>query len=147
VATGEPGPIAVGDFEAGPGILPVLDADGAAKLARHGVLLDARSAARYRGEDPVDVVPGHIPGAYSAPTVQNSTQDGRWLPEAALRARFEPLGVGAAEVGVYCGSGVTACHTILTLARLGAPIPALYVGSWSEWSARELPVATGTDRG
>jgi thiosulfate/3-mercaptopyruvate sulfurtransferase len=148
VATGEPGPIAVGDFEAGPGILPVLDAEGAAKLARLGVLLDARSAARYRGEDPVDPVPGHIPGAHSAPTVENTTDDGRWSPQAALRARFEELGaLGAAEVGVYCGSGVTACHTILTLACLGAPIPALYVGSWSEWSVRALPVATGADHG
>jgi thiosulfate/3-mercaptopyruvate sulfurtransferase len=139
VATGEPGPVAVGDFVAGPGQFPVLDAHGAAELARTGLLLDARSTARYRGTDPVDAIPGHIPGAHSAPTSDNTTASGRWRSPQELRDRFVELGaLGAARpVGVYCNSGVTACHTIV----------ALYVGSWSEWSARPLPVATGDDPG
>jgi thiosulfate/3-mercaptopyruvate sulfurtransferase len=149
VATGEPGPVAVGDFRAGPGQFPVLDADAAADLARHGLLLDARSAARYRGEDPVDVVRGHIPGAHSAPTTDNTTASGRWRTPRVLRERFAELGVVGNDrpIGVYCNSGVTACHTILALTSIGAPMPALYVGSWSEWSARDLPAATGPDAG
>lgn len=147
VATGEPGPVGVGDFQAGPGRFPLLDADAAATLARDGLLIDARSAPRYRGEDPVDAVGGHVPGARSTPTALNTDRDGRWLSVDALRARFDEVGVTGAQVGVYCGSGVTACHTILALSILGEPIPALYVGSWSEWSARQLPVATGPDPG
>jgi thiosulfate/3-mercaptopyruvate sulfurtransferase len=149
VATGEPGPVAVGDFVAGTGQFPVLDATAAAALARDGVLIDARSAARYRGEDPVDVVRGHIPGAHSAPTVEVTTASGRWRTPKVLRTRFADLGLTGSpgEVGVYCGSGVTACHTILALASIGEPMPALYVGSWSEWSARNLPIATGPDQG
>jgi thiosulfate/3-mercaptopyruvate sulfurtransferase len=113
------------------------------------VLIDARSAARYRGEDPVDVVRGHIPGAHSAPTVEVTTASGRWRTPKVLRTRFADLGLTGSpgEVGVYCGSGVTACHTILALASIGEPMPALYVGSWSEWSARNLPIATGPDQG
>jgi thiosulfate/3-mercaptopyruvate sulfurtransferase len=149
VASGEPGPVAVGDFAAGPGQFPVLDAEAAAALARDGLLVDARTAARYRGEDPADVVRGHIPGAHSAPTVEITTASGRWRSPKALRERFAELGVTGTDVpvGVYCGSGVTACHTILALASIGAPIPALYVGSWSEWSARELPVVAGGEPG
>ncbi|HEY3603292.1 MAG TPA: sulfurtransferase [Sporichthyaceae bacterium] len=149
VATGEPGPVAVGDFEAGPGALPVLDAEGAAERARDGRLFDARSAVRYRGEDPVDRVRGHIPGAHSAPTTGNTTASGRWRNPKALRTRLTALGLAGSvgQVGVYCNSGVTACHTVLALAAIGEPIPALYVGSWSEWSARNLPIATGPDEG
>jgi thiosulfate/3-mercaptopyruvate sulfurtransferase len=149
VATGEPGPVAVGDFVAGPGQFPVLDAEAAARLARDGLLLDARSALRYRGEDPADAIRGHIPGAHSAQTTDNTTAAGRWRSPKALRERFAALGVAGADgpIGVYCNSGVTACHTIVALASIGEPIPALYVGSWSEWSARELPVAIGAESG
>ncbi|HEY1319677.1 MAG TPA: sulfurtransferase [Streptosporangiaceae bacterium] len=137
------------DFTARPGHVPALDAPAAAALARDGVLLDARAAARYRGDtEPVDPVAGHIPGAVSAPTTENVGPDGRFLPPAALRERFARLGVaGAAPVGVYCGSGVTAAHEILALTVAGLPA-ALYAGSWSEWITDPgRPVAAGPQPG
>jgi thiosulfate/3-mercaptopyruvate sulfurtransferase len=143
-----------GDFTPRPGTLRVLDADGAAALARRGVLLDARAAERYRGDvEPIDRVGGHIPGAVSAPTAQNVEPRGGegaplLRPPQELRARFEELGVtDESEVGVYCGSGVSAAHEVLALTEAGFD-PVLYPGSWSEWSADpERPVATGPERG
>lgn len=138
---------AEGDFEPVPGAVGLLDADGAAVLARSGVLLDARAGERYRGEvEPIDRVGGHIPGALSAPTTDNVAPDGRFLPAEELTARFKSLGAaGDAEVGVYCGSGVSGAHEVLALAVAGIPA-ALYVGSWSEWSSDpERPVAVGPD--
>ncbi|GGV78686.1 MULTISPECIES: sulfurtransferase [Streptomyces] len=138
---------AEGDFAPAPGALPLLDADGAAELARSGLLLDARAGERYRGEvEPIDRVGGHIPGAVSAPTTENVGADGRLLPAADLRERFRKLGAGdGTPVGVYCGSGVSAAHEVLALAVAGIPA-ALYAGSWSEWSADPArPVAVGPD--
>ncbi|WP_084963831.1 sulfurtransferase [Thermoactinospora rubra] len=134
--TKETPPVAPGDFVARPGGMPVLDADGAAALARDGVLLDARAAERYRGEvEPIDPVAGHIPGAVSAPTTGNVDAEGRFLPPARLRSRFASLGVGeGVRAGAYCGSGVTAAHEVLALHLAGVPA-ALYVGSWSNWVA------------
>ncbi|HEU5160711.1 MAG TPA: sulfurtransferase [Streptosporangiaceae bacterium] len=132
-----------GDFIARPDGMPLLDADGAAALAGEGVLLDARAGERYRGEvEPIDPVAGHIPGAVSAPTVGNVGVDGRFLPAELLRERFAELGAtDALDVGVYCGSGVTAAHEVLALALAGVPA-ALYVGSWSNWVADSArPVA------
>ncbi|MEV5934778.1 sulfurtransferase [Streptomyces sp. NPDC052079] len=138
---------AEGDFVPVPAETGLLDADGAAALARSGVLLDARAGERYRGEvEPIDRVGGHIPGAVSAPTTENVGPDGRFLPAGELSARFKDLGVsGGSPVGVYCGSGVSAAHEVLALAVAGIPA-ALYVGSWSEWSSDpERPVAVGPD--
>ncbi|MFJ3672864.1 sulfurtransferase [Streptomyces sp. NPDC090106] len=138
---------AEGDFEPAPGAVGLLDADGAASLARTGVLLDARAGERYRGEvEPIDRVGGHIPGAVSAPTNDNVGADGRFLPADELNARFKTLGAAdGSEVGVYCGSGVSGAHEVLALAVAGIPA-ALYVGSWSEWSSDpSRPVATGPD--
>ncbi|MEU6809378.1 sulfurtransferase [Streptomyces sp. NPDC046831] len=138
---------AEGDFSPAPGALPLLDADAAGALARSGLLFDARAGERYRGEvEPIDPVGGHIPGAVSAPTTENVGPDGRFLPADALRARFESLGAdGGRDVGVYCGSGVSAAHEVLALTVAGIPA-ALYAGSWSEWSSDPArPIATGPD--
>lgn len=134
-----------GSFEARAGGLPLLDADGAARVARLGVLLDARSTERWAGEtEPIDPVAGHIPGAVSAPTVDNMGPDGRFRPHHELRERFRALGVEpGVAVGTYCGSGVTAAHQALALHEVGVEAP-VYVGSWSEWIRDpRRPVATG----
>ncbi|MFD9439886.1 sulfurtransferase [Streptomyces sp. NPDC060006] len=146
VEGGHPAP-AAGTFVPAPGALPLLDADGAAALARSGVLLDARAAERYRGDvEPIDRVGGHIPGAVSAPTTGNVAESGCFLPAGELADRFKSLGAdGTSAVGVYCGSGVSGAHEVLALAVAGIPA-ALYAGSWSEWSRDEArPVATGPD--
>ncbi len=156
VAEGDDGAAAPGTFTARGGHLPVLDAPAAGRLARQGVLLDARAAGRYRGDhEPVDPVAGHIPGAISAPTTANVTADGRFAGPADLRARFAALGLPVAPggnpapagepagIGVYCGSGVTAAHEVLALHLAGLPA-ALYPGSWSEWiTDPDRPVAAG----
>jgi thiosulfate/3-mercaptopyruvate sulfurtransferase len=150
--SGGPGAIVPGDFTARPGHMPLLGADGAAALARAGRLLDARAGERYRGEiEPIDPVAGHIPGALSAPTAGNVTGDGHFQSAAELTTRFAALGIVAgpepAEVGAYCGSGVTAAHEVLALSIAGIPA-ALYIGSWSNWVADPArPIATGPDPG
>ncbi|MCW2522395.1 MAG: sulfurtransferase [Frankiales bacterium] len=141
----ESNPVQPGDVELSADNAPVLTAEQAAALAQRGVLLDARAGERYRGEvEPVDPVAGHIPGAVSAPTAENLAEGGKFKDAEALRARFAGLGVdGSSEVGVYCGSGVTAAHQALALASIGIEA-ALYPGSWSEWITDPArPVAIG----
>lgn len=139
-----------------PGSLPVLDADDAARVARDGVLLDARTPERYRGEsEPIDPVAGHVPGAVDVPMGDLLQPDGRLRDPAELRARFAAAGVephggdgeGVTAVGAYCGSGITAAHTVLALHEAGIDA-APYIGSWSEWiTDPSRPVATGADPG
>ncbi len=110
-------------------------------------ILDARARERFEGRsEPVDARPGHIPGATSAPFVENLVAPGGvFLSAAALADRYRALGALQAEqIVCYCGSGVTACHDILALAIAGRDDAMLYEGSWSDWAADSaLPVATG----
>jgi thiosulfate/3-mercaptopyruvate sulfurtransferase len=95
------------------------------------VVVDARLPARFRGEpNPIDRVPGRIPGAVSIPW----NADGE-LPPSILEAE---------EIVVYCGSGVTACVPLHALARAGRPDAKLYAGSWSDWESRDLPIERET---
>jgi 3-mercaptopyruvate sulfurtransferase SseA len=145
-------PLHVGDEAAAPGSielsygnLPVLSMDEAGALPRSGILLDARSVERFRGEnEPIDPRAGHIPGAVSAPASENVDAHGKFLAPAQLAQRYAALGVQpSTPVGVYCGSGVTAAHDALALTIAGFT-PALYPGSWSQWSNHlDRPVATG----
>lgn len=121
-----------------PGSMPTIDID--AVQAWTGTLLDARAPERYRGEaEPIDPKAGHIPAAVNAPTADNLTTDAMFLPTDELVARFRRLD---GPVASYCGSGVTAAHQIVALAIAGIDA-ALYPGSWSQWSNRDLPVVTG----
>jgi thiosulfate/3-mercaptopyruvate sulfurtransferase len=137
-------PPPAGDFEPDPGHLPVVDADGALRVASHGVLLDARAPERFRGEvEPVDPVAGHIPGAVSLPATSN-VDAGRFRSREELAATYA-LTEDAADVAVYCGSGVTATHDVFVLHELGREA-ALYPGSWSAWVTDPArPVVTGHD--
>ena len=117
--------------------------------ARPALVMDARAPERYRGEvEPVDKRAGHIPGALNAPFSGN-LKDGRFRPPEELRAIYQRLGAERApEVIASCGSGVTACHTLLALELTGFPDAKLYVGSWSDWSSQpDAPVATGDEPG
>jgi thiosulfate/3-mercaptopyruvate sulfurtransferase len=123
----------------------VVDDVEAAGLPSHGVLVDVRAAVRFRGEaEPIDPVAGHVPGAVNAPLTELTDELGRFLPDEALRQRFASLGIRAGvPAAAYCGSGVTACQTILAL-RLVDLDAALYPGSWSGWiTDPSRPVATG----
>jgi thiosulfate/3-mercaptopyruvate sulfurtransferase len=122
-----------GDFVARPGQMPVLDAAGAAGLARTGTLVDVRTPERYRGEqEPVDPVAGHIPGAVNLPA-----------PELGADAAERVAALGGGPYGSYCGSGIAATRLVLVLDAAGIDA-ALYAGSWSDWiSDAERPVATG----
>jgi thiosulfate/3-mercaptopyruvate sulfurtransferase len=138
-----------GDFRADPGHLPVLDAAGAERVAREGLLLDVRAAERFRGEiEPLDPVAGHVPAAVNVPFLKNLVKGQGRPPRFRMLddtlALYEGAGVRVGrEVGVYCGSGVTATHTVFALSRIGVTA-ALYPGSWSEWvSDPSRPVATG----
>jgi thiosulfate/3-mercaptopyruvate sulfurtransferase len=109
------------------------------------VLLDARAAARYRGEtEPIDPVAGHIPTARNAP-IDGNLVDGRFRSADELRERFVSLGADgeSGEVVTSCGSGVSAIHHALALRVAGLPDPILYVGSYSDWSRSGEVVATG----
>jgi thiosulfate/3-mercaptopyruvate sulfurtransferase len=131
-----------GNVEVHPGAMESVDAAGAADLARAGRLVDARTAVRFRGEEElVDPVAGHIPGARNVPATELMSVDGRLADPAVLRERLEVAGDGA--VAAYCGSGVTAAHTVWALASLGVDA-SLYPGSWSDWISNPTrPVATG----
>lgn len=110
------------------------------------VIIDSRAANRYRGEtEPVDPRAGHVPGAVNVPIEDNMDADtGRYLDDSAIAEHFDAVGAsGDKDIIVYCGSGVSACHNLLALERLGRPAR-LYVGSWSQWSSDpEREAATG----
>jgi thiosulfate/3-mercaptopyruvate sulfurtransferase len=110
------------------------------------VVLDARDPDRYRGDrEPVDPRAGHVPGAVNVPCRANLDGSGRFHPIEELRATFAAAGVTAdSDVVSYCGSGVTACHTLIALELAGLPQGRLYPGSWSQYSADpDRPVAVG----
>jgi thiosulfate/3-mercaptopyruvate sulfurtransferase len=112
------------------------------------VLTDARGTDRYRGDtEPIDAKAGHIPGAISFPITNNL--DGKMFKRRSdLRSTFSEAGVGSDTAAImYCGSGVKACHNILAMEVAGLGRPDLYVGSWSDWSSSDRPIAIGSEPG
>lgn len=104
-------------------------------------LVDARAPERFRGEtEPVDAAAGHIPGAVNVPFADLLSDDWTLHDPSALASRLDGL---EDDVVVYCGSGVTSCLPIAVMVSLDMPEPALYPGSWSDWSSGGGPVETG----
>lgn len=106
---------------------------------KSATVIDVRDAYRYKGEsEPIDLVAGHIPGAINIPFSENLDENGNFLKPEILKEKYQKLLKNKhGKLIIHCGSGVTACHTILALVYAGFEIPNLYVGSWSEWSRRE----------
>jgi thiosulfate/3-mercaptopyruvate sulfurtransferase len=142
VETG-PGPVpAAGDFVIEPGHRRALDATAITALLDGDVaLVDVRAADRYAGEnETMDPVAGHIPGALSRPSTANLTPDGGFRSSAEIAERFADVD---GEPVLYCGSGITAAHTLLALESAGRT-GAIYPGSWSDWITDPArPRATG----
>jgi thiosulfate/3-mercaptopyruvate sulfurtransferase len=121
---------------------PLADIAAVAEAARDPQfsVIDVRESGRYRGEfEPLDLVAGHIPGAENIPFMENLGHEGKFKSPTELANLYASAN---ANVIVHCGSGVTACHTILAMVHAGLPAPRLYVGSWSEWSRSGRPQAT-----
>ena len=110
------------------------DIDGL-RLAQEGmaVLVDSREERRYLGlEEPIDPVAGHIPGAINRPWQGVTTADGMGRDLDGQREHWGDV-LDAQHLVVYCGSGVTACVNLFSLALLGRDDATLYAGSWSDW--------------
>ncbi|KFF15651.1 sulfurtransferase [Flavobacterium hydatis] len=109
------------------------------------IIIDVRDKDRFDGlTEPIDLIAGHIPGATNIPFTSNLNQDGTYLSSALLKTKYLDIlaNTKPENVIVHCGSGVTACHTLLAMDYAGLPIPKLYVGSWSEWSRNNRPMIT-----
>lgn len=148
MASGKENPKPVDTYPATRWLLPTVTLDEVIDKAesRDFLVIDVRESYRYRGDsEPIDLVAGHIPGAVNIPYVENLAEDGSFLPSEDLARLYNDAIANrpASNVIVHCGSGVTACHTLLAMEHAGIKGAKLYVGSWSEWSRRGLPIATG----
>jgi thiosulfate/3-mercaptopyruvate sulfurtransferase len=112
------------------------------------LVIDVREPARYSGEiEPLDKIAGHIPNSKNIFFAENLNEKGFFLTPEKLRAKYEEQlkDFSKENIIVHCGSGITACHTLLALDYAGFEIPKLYVGSWSEWSSNNRPIARQDD--
>src|SRR3970040_557767 len=115
---------------------------------KNHIVIDVRETSRYNGEtEPIDLIAGHIPGAINIPFTENLDENGAFLPPNELKEKYKKIfqDVKSENIIVHCGSGVTACHSLLAIAYAGLEIPKLYVGSWSEWGRNGKKIATKTE--
>jgi thiosulfate/3-mercaptopyruvate sulfurtransferase len=130
--------------------LPLSDINEVEQVAQTDgyIVIDVRDANRFAGlTEPIDLVAGHIPGATNIPFTENLDATGAFLAPDLLKVKYTQAlaDINPENIIVHCGSGITACHTLLALDYAGLPIPKLYVGSWSEWSRnnKEMVLAPG----
>ena len=119
--------------------LPLSDINEVENVAKSNdyIVIDVRDANRFPGlNEPIDLIAGHIPGATNIPYTENLDAEGRFLSPEILKEKYTSAlaNVQPENTIVHCGSGITACHTLLAMDYAGLSIPKLYVGSWSEWS-------------
>jgi 3-mercaptopyruvate sulfurtransferase SseA len=138
---------AIGVYQIDEWLLPVVDISDVEKATHDArcLIIDVREAGRYNGEfEPIDLIAGHIPNAINIPYISNLDTEGCFLSPSELREKYKEALTDrqSSEVTIHCGSGVTACHTLLAMDYAGMDIPKLYVGSWSEWSRNETVIVT-----
>ena len=126
--------------------LPLATIDEVEKASVHqdGLIIDVRETSRFNGEvEPIDLVSGHIPNAINIPFSTNLDENGLFLSSEKLKEKYKNVfeSNDSKTIIVHCGSGVTACHTLLAMDYAGFEFPKLYVGSWSEWSRNGKPIA------
>lgn len=122
-------------------LLPIVTMKTVRKASeRERRIIDVRESYRYNGEsEPIDLKAGHIPGAVNYPFKNHLEENGKFIGTEKMRELYgEIIAEGVSEKIIHCGSGVTACHTILALQTISPEWPSLYVGSWSEWSRNNL---------
>lgn len=143
----EAAPAKQGHITLRPSLTSSVDVDDVlANLAsKQRIVVDARAADRFRGENEIiDPIGGHIPGAKNRFFKDNLQADGRFKSPEQLRTEFAAVIRTPQDSIMQCGSGATACHNLLAMEIAGLPGAALYPGSWSEWCADpSRPVATG----
>lgn len=132
-------PKSAGEYTISSWSLPLSDIHEVEEVAKHKeyMVIDVRDANRYAGfTEPIDTLAGHIPGAINIPFTENLDEEGCFLSPDVLKEKYTAAlaTIKPENVIVHCGSGITACHTLLAMDYAGLPIPKLYVGSWSEWS-------------
>lgn len=114
-------------------------------LKENYIVIDVRENNRYRGEsEPIDLVAGHIPGSINVPFSTNLNEKGMFLSPNELKTKYQEIfsEKNSENIIIHCGSGVTACHSLLAIDYAGLEIPKLYVGSWSEWSRNDKKIIT-----
>lgn len=124
--------------------LVTIDAVEEASLTNNRVIIDVRAAERYQGiTEPIDLIAGHIPNAINFPYFNHLNPNGTYQSPEEIRKIYDDTfeNYSPDQIIVHCGSGVTACHTLLAFDYAGYQIPNLYMGSWSEWSRNNKPIA------
>lgn len=135
------------DYKVSEWKLAVADIEDVEKARNNSenIVIDVRDKNRFDGlTEPLDLIAGHIPGAINVPFSENLKDDGFYKSAEELNEKYKSIlgNTKPEDVIVHCGSGVTACHTLLAMDYAGIEIPKLYVGSWSEWSRNDREMFT-----
>lgn len=129
--------------------LPTIEIDELESISQNPnyLVMDVRDKERYDGiVEPIDLIAGHIPGAINIPFTENVDDSGLFLKPKELKNKYAAIigDIRNENIVVHCGSGVTACHTLLAMTYAEMVTPKLYVGSWSEWSRSKKQIEKRT---